>query len=161
MERQGVHLRLRDSLTGWVLSLVELGFDPKPGVGARIACQVNNGLEGPQRLASPIVCDVAEQPVLPGARAISNPPRFAMPYQITYPPRREVLPCDSQFLRRRLLGDTNAPVACKCSLGQEMVSIFTYPNTNASVSYFDCFLISYFFFHKPSRNNSIYRRADF
>ena len=35
MQRQGIHRRLRDSLTGWVLSLVELGFDPKPGVGSR------------------------------------------------------------------------------------------------------------------------------
>ena len=64
MQRQGVHLRLRHSLTGGVLSLVELGFDPKPCVGTCIAYQVDNGLEGPQRLAPPVLCDVAEQPVL-------------------------------------------------------------------------------------------------
>ena len=47
MQRQSVHLRFRDFLTSWIFSLVELGLDPKPGVGARIAYQVDNRLEGP------------------------------------------------------------------------------------------------------------------
>ena len=46
MKRQGIHLRVRCDFAGRVLSLVELGFDPKPGGGSRSAYQVDNGLEG-------------------------------------------------------------------------------------------------------------------
>ena len=39
MERQSIHLRVRRRHPGWVLSLVELGSDPKPRSGSRIAYQ--------------------------------------------------------------------------------------------------------------------------
>ena len=47
MERQGGHLCLRYHHSGRVLSLVELGFDPKPRGRSRIAYQVDNSLKGP------------------------------------------------------------------------------------------------------------------
>ena len=47
MERQCVHLCVRRRHSFGVFSVVELGSDPQPGVGARITDQIDNGLEGP------------------------------------------------------------------------------------------------------------------
>ena len=72
MQRQGLHLGVRWHHACRVRALVELGLDPKPRSRSRIADQVNNRLKGPQRLASPILREVAKQAVLdlvPLARA--------------------------------------------------------------------------------------------
>ena len=72
MYRESIHLSLRCHDSGWVSSLVELGLYPQPGSCSSIAYQVDNRLEGTQRLASPVPRDVAEQAVfnlVPLARA--------------------------------------------------------------------------------------------
>ena len=72
MERQRLHLCFRCNHPSRIRSLVELGFDPKPCGRSRLAYQVDNGLKGTQRLASPILREVTKQAVLnlvPLARA--------------------------------------------------------------------------------------------
>ena len=64
VERQGVHLGLGDRLAGGTFARVESGLDPESGRGPGVADQVDDGLEGAQRLAPPVLRDVAEQPVL-------------------------------------------------------------------------------------------------
>ena len=61
MERQSIHLSLGGRDSSRILSLVELGFDPKSSTRSGIAYQVDDGLEGAQRLTSPVLGDVAEQ----------------------------------------------------------------------------------------------------
>ena len=64
MERQGFHQCVRRRHAFRVCFRVEFGSDPLRCIGAGIADGIDDGLEGVQRLASAIVRDVTEQPVL-------------------------------------------------------------------------------------------------
>jgi hypothetical protein len=55
-----------------VEALVELGFDAQACIRSRVPDEVDDGLEGPQRLAAPVLGDVAEETMVdpvPLARA--------------------------------------------------------------------------------------------
>jgi hypothetical protein len=58
------HLRIGHSFARGVCALVELGLHPKASRGAGVADEIDDGLEGPQRLAAPVLRDVTEQPML-------------------------------------------------------------------------------------------------
>ncbi len=58
------HLSLGDDEAGLIASLIELGPDAQTRGRARVADQLDEGLEGAQRTAAPVLRDVTEEPVL-------------------------------------------------------------------------------------------------
>ena len=64
VQRQASHLGLRDHDTRGVGPLVQLGLDAKAGGGARVANELHERLKGPERLAAPVLRDVAEEAML-------------------------------------------------------------------------------------------------
>ena len=63
MQLQATHLLIRDFNPHGIFSLVEFRFHAQAGVGSSIANQLNDGLESPKRLSSPVTGDVAEEAV--------------------------------------------------------------------------------------------------
>lgn len=61
MERQAAHRIFRNRDSGRVFSIVEHCFDPQTGGCTGIADKLNYSLKGPERLASPVLGNVAEQ----------------------------------------------------------------------------------------------------
>ena len=66
------HVGLGDDDAGLIPSLIEFGLDAQPGGRARVPDEFDEGLEGAERTAAPVLRDVAEESVLdfgPLARA--------------------------------------------------------------------------------------------
>ena len=63
MEYQAAHLGLRDHGPGRVLLFVRLGFDAQALCRSGTTGEIDERLEGPQRLTAPVLRDVAEKPV--------------------------------------------------------------------------------------------------
>jgi hypothetical protein len=64
MQLERLHLRLLDDHSGRISRAVQLGLDAQSSDRTRMADELDHGLEGSQRLAPPVLRDVAEQPVL-------------------------------------------------------------------------------------------------
>ena len=58
-KHQLLHLRVRGHDARWVLALVELRHHQQSRRGSRVPDELDDGLECPQRLAPPVLCDVA------------------------------------------------------------------------------------------------------
>src|SRR5215212_5752857 len=64
VQREVAHFRAGDDLTRWVAPLVQLRPDPEAGRRARVTDQVNHGLKGAERAASPVLRNVTKQAML-------------------------------------------------------------------------------------------------
>ena len=62
--RRGRASQLGDDEAGLIASLIELGLDAQPRGRAGVADQVDEGFEGAERTAPPVLRDVAEEPML-------------------------------------------------------------------------------------------------
>jgi len=63
-EVDGPHVCVADDLARGISPLVELGLDAKAGRCARVPNQFDHGFPGAERLAAPVLRDVAEEAVL-------------------------------------------------------------------------------------------------
>src|SRR5437879_6442929 len=64
MQREVAHFGAGDHTARRVPSLVQLRLHPQAGRGARVADQIDHGLKGAERTASPVFRDVAEEAML-------------------------------------------------------------------------------------------------
>src|SRR5206468_12439155 len=64
MQREVAHFGAGDHTARRVPSLAQLRLHPQAGRGARVADQIDHGLKGAARTASPVLLDVAEEAML-------------------------------------------------------------------------------------------------
>jgi hypothetical protein len=72
LQCQALHVGFGDLDASWVVVLVQLRLDAKPLAGSGTSDEVDDRLEARERFSSPVLCNVAEEPVfdlVPFARA--------------------------------------------------------------------------------------------